>query len=240
MLSPANALPKKEPVRHDANPEPLSSPRRGLSGRIPAAGLSTPSVYTRRQRTRATGQVRRHRRAIFHVDVSLRLDRPSNSLQSYALENPIAESSRMKPSFALVTLLLLLSFPVHAQNAGPLAVHPTAFLCVPKLNPARQPIPAGKRINDLCPAGTSALLFPDPGTPPRPGAAFQLTTFACFPQPRQQPRPIPAGKTKDFDELCLPGDTAWLFTDPLLASSSLSPPIPIDLSLHQDTSKKTR
>jgi len=90
--------------------------------------------------------------------------------------------------------------------------HPTAFVCPPKLNPPRRPIPRGKKIDDLCPPGASALLFYDPVKPPH-AAVIHPTTFLCFPQLHQQPRPIPPGKK--IEDLCPPGKgRAWLFLDP--------------------------
>jgi hypothetical protein len=141
----------------------------------------------------------------------------------------------MKRLLVLSAFLFLPSFPASAQDARPDFTHPTTFVCVPKLNPVRHPIPAGKQLKDLCSPGTSALLFPGPGTVIHP------TTFACFPQPQQPPRPIPPGKEKNVDDLCPPGDTAWLFPNPVPASSLLpNPPMPTGSAPPQpDTGKKT-
>lgn len=123
------------------------------------------------------------------------------------------------------------------QQESAYSIGPRTFVCVPILNPARHPIPPGKQIKDLCPAGTIALMFPDPGATFRPNVVIHPTTFACFPQPLQRPRPVPPGKTTDFDDLCAPGETAWLFHARVPNFSR--PPKPTDAAPPQpDTSEK--
>jgi hypothetical protein len=134
----------------------------------------------------------------------------------------------LKRAFVLVALLFL-PLPAQADDAPPI---PSAtFVCVPKLNPARQHLPPGKQLKDLCKAGEIALLFPGPVSP-RPGAVIHPTSFVCFPQPLEPPRPIPPGKEKNFDDLCPPGGTAWLFPGPASKPTGPVPPQP-------DSSKKT-
>lgn len=99
------------------------------------------------------------------------------------------------------------------DEAGTNVVHPLTFVCPPKSNPnpPHHPIPPGKNIDDLCPPGTSPLLFLGPADRRPPGTMMYPGTFACFPQMHQQPRPVPPGKTTDFDDLCPAGTPAWLF-----------------------------
>ena len=104
--------------------------------------------------------------------------------------------------------------------------HPTTFVGPPKLNPPRRPIPPGKKIKDLCPPGTSALLFYDPVKTPKTGIQPPARTFVCFPKLHQQPRPIPPGKK--IEDLCPPGAHADLFYDPVPRLSHMPPPLGLD------------
>jgi hypothetical protein len=98
--------------------------------------------------------------------------------------------------------------PAQAGDAREGALHPAYFVCPPKVDPPRRPIPPGKKIDDLCPPGTNALLFFGSALTTGP-ALINAKSFACFPQFHQQPRPVPPGK-KTAD-LCPSGGSAWIF-----------------------------
>ena len=113
--------------------------------------------------------------------------------------------------------------PAQQEAPRPVVFHPTTFVCPPKLNPPRRPIPPGKKIKDLCPPGTSALLFYDPVKTFQAGIQPPARTFVCFPKLHQQPRPIPPGKK--IEDLCPPGKgRAWTFLDPVPPQTQAAPP----------------
>jgi hypothetical protein len=126
----------------------------------------------------------------------------------------------LRTAFIALALSLALAAcvqePRNAQQeaARPVVFHPTTFVWPPKLNPPRRSVPPGKKLKDLCPPGTSALLFYDYVKTPQTGSQLPSRTFVCFPKLHQQPRPIPPGKK--IEDLCPPGKgRAWRFLDPL-------------------------
>ena len=119
---------------------------------------------------------------------------------------------------------------IQQEAARPLVIHPTTFVCVPQSRQHRRPIPPGKRIEDLCPPGASALLFHDPlpsvshmplYSPAALVEVLRSKTYACMRYPQQQRRPIPPGKK--IEDLCPPGTRALLFYDPVPSGSLPSP-----------------
>ena len=73
------------------------------------------------------------------------------------------------PKIAAIALALCLacSASASAEDARPLVIRPTTFVCdVPgppsvKAQEKRQPIPPGTQSKELCPAGTNVLFFYD-------------------------------------------------------------------------------
>jgi|ERR1035437_3820605 hypothetical protein len=73
----------------------------------------------------------------------------------------------LRPALILLTLFLascVSSSAQEKQSPHAAVFHPTTFICDPPAWPGgqRQPIPPGKKIEDLCPPGAHAYLFYDP------------------------------------------------------------------------------
>ncbi len=123
-----------------------------------------------------------------------------------------------------------------AEDTHENVLHPTTFVCPPNVNPPRQPIPPGKKIGDLCPPGTTPLLFFGP-VASLGSAVIQPKTFVCFPQFHQQPRPVPPGKKAE--DLCPSGASAWIFSGETPAKSTESTPGEAPVPQPPATSKKS-
>jgi len=108
------------------------------------------------------------------------------------------ESPMFRTALITLAFALCLACPASGSAQTPRSLvmhHPRTFICDPPSGPGaqRQPIPPGKKIEDLCPPGAHAMLFLDTSPFPRVnGFLPPLFPHAAGPP---APQPDPGAKT---------------------------------------------